>query len=142
MSDDLGKRIAAARAYAGLSAETLADSINLTPTAIQRLEAGIEKLAEGDRWAVIKAVSGATSCPVAFFTADFESMESDTPPEAKLAELERTVKEALARMDDVVREAEEQMTRGKTQLDRFIEHQAPDRALLRAIAEHLGIPTP
>jgi transcriptional regulator with XRE-family HTH domain len=138
--DDLGKRIAAARAYAGLSPETLADSISLTAAAIHRIEAGLEKLPEEERWSVIRAVSAATDCPIAFFTTDFASLDAGVPPEQKLARLEGQVDNALRRMDEVIREAKDQMNRGKDQLDRFIEHQAPDHDLLLRIAEHLGVP--
>jgi len=137
MSDDLGKRIAAARAYAGLSAESLADSINLTPTAINRLEAGVEELDGEEHWAVIKNVSAATGCPVAFFTTDFAALASGEAPSERLERLEQKVDEALSRMDDVVREAENQMTRGKEQLDRFIAAQDADRDTLHRIVAKL-----
>jgi len=142
MSDDLGRRIAAARAYAGLSAESLADSINMTPTAINRLEAGIEELDGEEYWAVIKNVSAATACPVAFFTTDFASLARGEAPTERLESLEKKIDDALERMNCVADEADQQMARGKEQLDRFIEHQAPDRELLRAIATHLGLPLP
>jgi transcriptional regulator with XRE-family HTH domain len=129
-----------------MSLESLADSINVTPPALQRLEAGVETLSEGDRWALIKAIADATRLPVQFFTVDFDSLTGDEPPEARLSRLEAkadetlsVIDEALARMDRVVKDAEDQMTRGKEQLDRFIAVQQPDRDLLRRIAAHLGI---
>lgn len=136
---DLGKRIAAARAYADISPETLADSIGLTPHTLQRIEAGLEELSEGDRWAIIRAVATATRLPRQFLTVDFRVLAGAEPPEDKLDRLEAKIDAALARMDDVVKEAENQMSRGKTQLDRFIDAQQPGRDLLKRIAEHLGI---
>jgi transcriptional regulator with XRE-family HTH domain len=141
MADDLGKRIAAARAYAGISQEVLADGISLTIHAIQRLEAGVEDLSESDRWSVIRAVAASTRLPDAFFTADFDTLAHDEPPEQKLDRLEHKIDAALKRMDDVVAEAENQMTRGKEQLDRFIAAQEPDRDLLRRVAAHLDVHT-
>jgi transcriptional regulator with XRE-family HTH domain len=139
MADDLGKRIAAARAYAGISQEVLADGISLTIHAVQRLEAGVEDLSESDRWSVIRAVAASTRLPDAFFTADFDSLIHDEPPEQKLDRLEHKIDQALERMDQVVAEADRQMTRGKEQLDRFVQAQERDRDLHRKIAEQLGI---
>jgi transcriptional regulator with XRE-family HTH domain len=141
LPDDIGKRIAAARAYAGIDVESLADAISLTPPLVRRIEAGLQDLPEGDQWSMIHAVAGTTRLPEQFFTVEWTTLVGVAPPEDRLAQLERTVAAALVRMDRVVAEAESQMTRGKKQLDRFIEHQAPDRELLRKIAEHLGIPS-
>jgi transcriptional regulator with XRE-family HTH domain len=143
MSDapaDFGKRIAAARAYSGIDLDSLADSLSLSPHALHRIEAGLEDLDETQRWGLIKAIAAATRLPEQFLTVDFDSLATDEPPERKLDQLEAKIDAALARMDEVVAEAEGQMTRGKKQLDRFIEHQQPERDLLRRIAEHLNIP--
>jgi transcriptional regulator with XRE-family HTH domain len=151
--DDLGKRIAAARGYTGMSIQSLADAVNVTVPALERFEGGLEDLSEGDCWALVKAIAAATRLPEQFFTVDFESLIADEPPEVKLSRLEQradetlslmndmagVVNEALARMNEVSREADAQMTRGKEQLDRFVEHQAPDHELLVRIAEHLGV---
>jgi transcriptional regulator with XRE-family HTH domain len=139
VGDDLGKRIAAARAYAGISQEVLADAISLTLHAVQRIEAGVEELKEGDRWSPHHTEAAATRLPEQFFTVDFEDLQADRAPEDRLSALEQKIDTALARMDQVVVDAEGQMTRGKTQLDRFIEHQKPERDLLRRIAEHLDV---
>jgi transcriptional regulator with XRE-family HTH domain len=139
VGDDLGKRIAAARAYAGISLETLADGISLTPYAIQRIEAGIETLSQGDRRSLVKSVAASTRLPEQFFTVDYAELAAEKAPEDELARLEGKIDTALERMDRVVEEAEGQMTRGKKQLDRFIEVQQPERDLLRRIAEHLGV---
>lgn len=138
-ADDLGKRIAAARAYAGISQDGLADSISVSKHALQRIEAGLEEFGESERWALIHAIALATRLPEQFFTVDFTVLKGDEPPEEKLDRLEAKIDAALARMDDVVKEAENQMSRGKEQLDRFIDAQQPERDLLRLIAEHLGI---
>lgn len=139
LPDDIGKRIAAARAYAGIDVESLADAISLTPPLVRRIEAGLQDLPEGDKWSMIHAVAGATRLPEQFFTVEWSTLAGAAPPEDRLAQLERLVRVALSQMDRVVAEADAQMSRGKGQLDRFIEHQAPDRDLLRKIASHLGI---
>jgi transcriptional regulator with XRE-family HTH domain len=138
-AEDLGKRITAARSYAGIDIPSLADAISVTPAALQRWEAGLEELAEGDMWTLIKAIADATRLPEQFFTVDFQSLVGEEPPEARLARLERKVDEALARMDLVAAEADRQMTRGKKQLDRFIANMEPERELLRRIAAHLDV---
>jgi transcriptional regulator with XRE-family HTH domain len=138
-ADDLGKRIVAARAYAGINLEGLADSISVSTTALQRVEAGLEEYGESERWALIRAIALATRLPEQFFTADFAALKGDESPEQKLDRLERKIDQALARMDDVVQEAENQMTRGKEQLDRFVESMGGDRDLLQRIAARLDI---
>lgn len=139
VGDDLGKRITAARAYAGLSQETLADGVSLTLHAIQRIEAGVEQLTPGDRRSLIRTVAASTRLPEQFFTVDYSDLAAEKAPEDELARLEAKIDTALERMDRVVEEAETQMTRGKEQLDRFVEVQQPERDLLRRIAEHLGV---
>ncbi len=137
--DDLGKRVAAARAMASIDRDTLADSTGMTSHVLQRIESGLEDLDDSGRRAIIGVVAAATRLPEQFFTVDYWALDRDTPPEDKLNTLERKIDMALARMDEVVREAEGQMTRGKDQLDRFIEVQARDREIMRRVAAHLGI---
>lgn len=134
---DIGKRITAARAYAGIDVEGLADAVGLSAPLLRRIEAGLEDLREGDWWSTIHAVAGTTRLPEQFFTVEWDTLAGAAPPEDRLAELEEKVNVALARMDRVVAEAEAQMTRGKEQLDRFIEAQGPDRAMLYRIAAKL-----
>ena len=107
--EDLGRRITAARAYRGMDLASLADAVGITTPALTRLEAGMTSLSDGDQWALLQAVASATRLPEQFFTVDFESLPLDESPERALDRLERKVDEALARMDEVVREAEEQM---------------------------------
>lgn len=133
--DDLGKRIAAARCYAGIDLDGLADSIGMTPPALQRIEAGLEKLSETERWALLRAVATSTRLPEQFFTVEFENLTAERPPEQELERLERKIDRALDRLSVVIEEAE-------TQLTRFIEHQEADRELLGLIAQHLGIHRP
>jgi transcriptional regulator with XRE-family HTH domain len=140
-AEDLGKRIAAARAYRGMELASLADAINVTPAVLQRLETGLEDLDEGAEWALLEVVAGATRLPTQFFTVDFQALPNEGAPTSRLERLEQKVDEALERMDGVVREADGQMTRGKDQLDRFIETMGPDRDLLQKIARRLDIPT-
>jgi len=140
LPDDIGQRIAAARAYAGLSREALADSLGLTPAALQRLEAGVTDLRVEQQWGMLSAVAEATRVPLQAFTTDFGVLDGTMPPDERLSQLEAKIDQALARMDDVAKEADFQMTRGKEQLDRFIETQQSDRDLLRRIAEHVGVP--
>jgi transcriptional regulator with XRE-family HTH domain len=139
--EELGKRIAAARAYRGMDVASLADAVRLTPTVLQRFEVGTEDLGEEAQRALLEAVADATRLPIQFFAVDFQSLPDEGPPSSRLAALEAKVDEALLRMDRVVAEADAQMTRGKEQLDRFIETMGPDRELIRKIAAHLGIPT-
>jgi transcriptional regulator with XRE-family HTH domain len=136
---DLGKRIRAARAYAGIGQENLADSIGVSPHLLQRVEAELEEFGESERWSLIRAIAQATRLPEQWFTVDFDSLAREEAPEDKLGRLEGKVDAALARMDQVVAEAEDQMTRGKLQLDRFIETQATDRGLLHRIASRLDV---
>jgi transcriptional regulator with XRE-family HTH domain len=138
---DLGKRITAARGYRAMDLASLADSINVTAPALQRFEAGVEPLSEGDQWALIGAIAEATQLPVSFFTTDFQSLPNEGPPEARLDRLEHKIDHALERMDKVIEEAENQMARGKEQLDRFIAAQEPERDLLRRVAAHLDVHT-
>jgi transcriptional regulator with XRE-family HTH domain len=140
LPDDTGHRITAARAYAGLSQEALADSLGITVPALQRIEAGLAEQSTEDEWAILRGVSAATRVPLQAFTVDFGLLDGTAPPEARLAQLEQKIDQALARMDQVAKEADFQMTRGKQQLDRFIEAQQSDRDLLRRIADHVGVP--
>ncbi len=140
LPDDIGRRISAARAYAGLSVEALADSIGLKHEVLQRLEAGAEVLTEEEWWGIVRNVGAITRVPVQAFSVEFGTLDGTQPPEVRLTQLEEKIDEALARMDEVAEEADRQMTRGKEQLDRFIETQQSDRDLLRRIAEHVGVP--
>jgi transcriptional regulator with XRE-family HTH domain len=85
-SYELGKRIAAARAYAGWERDTLADGIGMTPATLQRIETGDEALEIGDTqfWSVVQAVAATTRLPTQFFTLDFSTFPEDGPPEARL----------------------------------------------------------
>ncbi len=117
---ELGRRIRSARAYAGITAQTLAAGMSTDLNALERLEAGIQPLDPAARRTVITIVSQQTGCPEQFFTADFSALDGEEPPESKLDRLERKIDVALAAMDSVVAEAREQMTRGGQQLDRFM----------------------
>jgi transcriptional regulator with XRE-family HTH domain len=98
VGDDLGKRIRAARAYAGLSQETLADGISLTLHAMQRIEAGVEQLAEDDRRSLVRGVAASTGLPEQFFTVDYASLAAEEAPEEELSSLGA----ALERIDLVL----------------------------------------
>jgi transcriptional regulator with XRE-family HTH domain len=139
MADDLGKRIAAARAYTGWDRDTLADGVGITAAALQRIEVGDEELTEEERFALINAVAEATRIPAGYFTTHLDAMIGEDSPAARLDRLERKIDEALGRMDGVAREADRQMSRGKEQLDRFIASMQPNEELLRRIAAHLDV---
>lgn len=94
--NDLGKRISAARAYAGIDRETLADGVSLTPTGIQRLEAGLDELTDSERRSTIRQIAAATRLPEQFFTVDYAALARETPPERKLERIDT----ALASIDD------------------------------------------
>jgi transcriptional regulator with XRE-family HTH domain len=94
MNSDLGKRISAARAYAGIDRETLADGLSLTPTGIQRLEAGLDELSDSDRRSTIHQIATATRLPEQFFTVDYAELAAETPPERKLEHID-TLLESL-----------------------------------------------
>jgi hypothetical protein len=89
--DDLGRRIAAARAYAGeIGRAELAARISSTEDAIKQLEAGVPHLDETTRVVVIKAIADACGLPYAFFTVNWEEMP-DLLPQAASADLEARV---------------------------------------------------
>lgn len=139
MTEDFGRRLRAASAYAGLTVEQVADALGMTPAALGRVEAGAEKLEDDERRALMGAVARVTGLPEAFFTISLAQLVGEEIPEAIVAGLSRKIDEALARMDLVIAQAEAQMTRGKEQLDRFIAHQHEDRDLWRRIAEKVGV---
>lgn len=137
--NDLGKRIRAARAYAGLEIDVLADAMSLTPQLLGRIEAGVEALPDDDARSVIRGVAGITRLPEAIFTVDLATLRGEESPTSIAEALSAKIDAALERMDEVIAQAEQQMTRGAEQLDRFIAHQHEDRDLLRTIADHVGV---
>lgn len=74
MPDDLGRRIRAARAHAGLSRETLAASLNFPMARLERFEAGVDEPGD-DRQKNIAELADATRLPASFFTGDFDSLD-------------------------------------------------------------------
>jgi transcriptional regulator with XRE-family HTH domain len=98
MTNDLGKRITAARAYAGIDRETLADGVSLTPTGIQRLEAGLDELTHDERRSTIQQIAAATRLPEQFFTVDYAELAGETTPERRLDQLDATLKSMDGRL--------------------------------------------
>jgi transcriptional regulator with XRE-family HTH domain len=139
VTEDFGRRLRAASAYAGLTVDQVADALGMTPAALGRIEAGAEQLEGDERRALMGAVARVTGLPEAFFTISLAQLVGEEVPESIVDGLSRKIDEALAAMDLVVAEAQEQMTRGKDQLDRFISHQHEDRDLWRKIAEKVGV---
>ncbi|HTA73318.1 MAG TPA: hypothetical protein VK733_03545 [Gemmatimonadaceae bacterium] len=95
MANDLGNQIPAARAYAGISRSTLADSISVSTHALQRIEAGLEEYGESERWALIHAITLATRLPEQFFTVDFAQLEREESPESRIAQYEALIERSL-----------------------------------------------
>jgi transcriptional regulator with XRE-family HTH domain len=69
---NLGRRIRAARAHAGISRETLAESLSFSAARLERLEAGIDEPSDGERYDVIRELADATRLPTGFFTSDYD----------------------------------------------------------------------
>jgi transcriptional regulator with XRE-family HTH domain len=74
---ELGKRVRAARAYAGLSQEELADKVELSQPTLARIEKG-ERQA---RWIEIMGIAEVTGIPRIWFTGDLPP-SVDMPSEA------------------------------------------------------------
>ncbi len=138
---DLGRRIAAARAYTGMSVQSLADAVNVTVPALERFENDLADLSEDDRWALLCAIANATRLPTQFFTVDFATLPDEGPPSLRLAALEGKVESGLEEARRIGQEAQATMDQGKDQLQQFLAAMEPDRDLIRQIAAHLGIPT-
>lgn len=102
--DDLGQRVRAARAYAGISREMLADAMGLKSATLGRIEAGVEPLAGDDRRAIIHSVATVTGIPEAAFTVDYAELVGEPSPETTLHQLERKLDETLAEMREMVAE--------------------------------------
>lgn len=72
----LGRRVRAARAHAGISRDTLAESLSFSSARLERLEAGIDEPDSETRMAeVIGELADATHLPASFFTGDFGSLD-------------------------------------------------------------------
>jgi hypothetical protein len=72
MQKDLGKRVRAARAYAGISRATLVDGVSLTKPGLERLEAELNNLTQDEADGIVREIAKATRLPEQFFTADFD----------------------------------------------------------------------
>jgi transcriptional regulator with XRE-family HTH domain len=71
---NLGRRIRAARAHAGISRETLAESLAFTVGRLERLEAGVDEPSGREREDVIRELADATRLPTRFFTVDYDQL--------------------------------------------------------------------
>lgn len=72
---NLGRRIRAARAHAGISRDALAESLTFSTGRLERLEAGVDEPADDKMPEVIKELAAATRLPASFFTGDFDSLD-------------------------------------------------------------------
>jgi ribosome-binding protein aMBF1 (putative translation factor) len=68
----LGRRVRAARAHAGISRDTLAESLSFPAARLERLEAGVDEPTSEEMPTVIRELATATRLPEQFFTADFD----------------------------------------------------------------------
>lgn len=75
MTSHLSKCITAARAYAGLERDTLADGISMTPTGLQRVEAGVGDLSPEEQRTLVENVAFSTGLPEQFFTVDWDVLQ-------------------------------------------------------------------
>jgi hypothetical protein len=98
--NDLGKRVAAACAYRGVSRVCLADALNISPFLLERFQAGVDELSNDDGWRLIDAIAGILRLPLEFFTVDFLTLPCEGPPEVRSARLERKVEELLDGVPD------------------------------------------
>ena len=96
--DDLGKRISAARAYAGINRTTLADGLTISKPALERLESGLEVPEGSERRSKIKDLAIATQLPEQFFTADYAELAAETSPERRLDDLDETLRSLDGRL--------------------------------------------
>lgn len=70
----LGRRIRAARAHAGISRDTLADSLSFSAARLERLEAGLDEPSDEQLSTIIKELADATGLPERFFTGDYDTL--------------------------------------------------------------------
>ncbi|HET9198215.1 MAG TPA: helix-turn-helix transcriptional regulator [Solirubrobacterales bacterium] len=73
---ELGKRIRAARGYAGVSQEQLGEALGFAGPRMNRLENAGRKtqLSPAEREGIIKTAARVTGLPAEFFTVDFSSL--------------------------------------------------------------------
>lgn len=115
LPDDMGQRISAARAYAHLSEEALADSLGLTVPALQLIEAGLSPMSAEQWFGLLERVEEVTHIPQQAFLVDFATLQVPAAPSARLAGVEQT-------------------------LTRLVAAQEADHALLLRIAQQVGVP--
>jgi transcriptional regulator with XRE-family HTH domain len=72
---DLGRRIRAARAHAGISRATLAESLSFSPGRLERLESGLDEPTGENLERVVEELAKATRVPERFFTGDFHALD-------------------------------------------------------------------
>lgn len=113
---ELGNRVRAARAYAGsMTQEDLAAKLPFSLSTLQRTEAGGRVLRPLEEPAFVEAVADATKLPPWFFTVEFDH----ELPENRLASLEQTVREMMATLEKLGRQAETQLKDGSEKLEEF-----------------------
>lgn len=137
--DDLGRRIAAARAYRSMSVQVLADELGIKAPTVERVELGTETMTDDEAWALLENVARVTDLPTQFFTVDFEQLPSAGSPSTQLGKL-------MERMELVLSRGDRQIIDGRGLIEAFLEHSrrnekrdADDSGLIRRIAAHLGI---
>jgi transcriptional regulator with XRE-family HTH domain len=99
--DDLGKRISAARAYAGINRTTLADGLTISKPALERLESGLDVPEDSERRSLIKNMAIATQLPEQFFTVDYAELAAETSPEHRLDQLDETLRSIDGRLGHI-----------------------------------------
>lgn len=88
------KRLRAARGYAGLSIEALGDAIGFSHVTMRKIETTERPTKKRE----LKEIAEVCGLPLAFFTADWSVLETESPEHlVRLASLEKNV-EGLARI--------------------------------------------
>jgi transcriptional regulator with XRE-family HTH domain len=118
---DLGRRIRAARAHAGISRDTLAESLSFPLARLERLEAGLDAPSDDRMGAVIKEIAEATRLPEQFFIEDWGAMKWEIPPGEKLSRLEQKLDDTVELINSVLEDAMVQVGRVAERLDEEIE---------------------
>lgn len=83
MTPDTGKRIAAARAYAGYSQSGLAKKLGTSQSTIQRIESESRGIRPLERITLLPAIARACGLPESWFYADLSRLDEITSEEAR-----------------------------------------------------------
>lgn len=96
-TDETAHRIRAARAYAGITQEDMADRLGISIVTYKRIEQAKRDVDLGE----VKRISEITGMPIEFFSVDLKALADSETQKAQLEQVQTRIQGLVSRLEDI-----------------------------------------